>query len=129
MADTALETIAAEIAERSGGSAWYIFWNTRSASGKAPPQPARERHLLAFASPDAALAFAQRNGMAHDGKPPRLRRLAILQLVQAMLREPAIISIILAHPEQEPTLGNLPDGIVITREAVLRKVQGDPPGV
>ena len=77
-----------ELRAQAGAERFYVFWT--SGSGGGARGTGRQRILLAFPTPDRALAFAQRNQLARAGELPRLRRLSLLQLVQAMLREPAI---------------------------------------
>ncbi|HNP73032.1 MAG TPA: hypothetical protein PKK15_18100, partial [Kouleothrix sp.] len=75
----------------AGTDALYVFWNARGSAAN-PAGQRRTRTLLAFPSPDTALAFAQRNRLP----APRLRRLSLIQLAQAVLREPAIGALLLA---------------------------------
>ena len=83
------------------------------------------RTLLAFPTPDAALAFAQCNGLGQTGEQPRLRRFTLLQLLQAMLREPAIVALILVADDDQPVIaGQLPRGERVERAALLRRLAG-----
>lgn len=61
----------------------------------------RPRVLVAFSSPDAALAFAQRNRFRPT---PRLHTLHLAHLLAAMLQSPAISALLIAeeHAEIEP---------------------------
>lgn len=118
----ALQALLDDLMQRSGASAFYIFWNTTAAGGSAPPPSTKPRTLVAFASPDAALAFAQRNRMADAGRPPRLRRLTLVQLIRALLREPAIEALLLADPEQDSVLGQLPPGIVLPQHELRHRL-------
>src|SRR5215218_8287560 len=83
-----------ELRAQAGAERFYIFWTT-SGGGAGAGAGGRKRTLLAFPTPDTALAFAQRNKLGAQGEQPRLRRFALLQLLQAMLREPAILALLL----------------------------------
>ena len=84
----------------------------------------RQRTLLAFPTPDSALAFAQRNQLAAPNQL-RLRRLSILQLVQATLREPAITALLFTtDPDGSPTpIGRLPHGVRVERADLLQRLR------
>ena len=124
--ETTLEAARAlldELRARSGVERFYVFWTMRGGTGAGAG--ARKRTLLAFPTPDGALAFAQRNGLASPGEQPRLRRFALLQLIGAMLREPAITTLILAAADDPPPAGQLPRGIHIERAELLRRLAGE----
>lgn len=139
--DDALHTLAAEqgldlealrrgladLRARAGGDAFYIFWTARR--GGRNESSGRERMLLAFPSPDAALAFAQRNRLTQPPDAPRLRRLSLVQLLRAMLREPAIATLYLAaetNDLQECPPGRLPPGLHLSRPELLRLIGARP---
>ena len=110
-----------ELRAPAGVEHFYIFWTTGSAGASSG---ARKRTLLAFPTPDGALAFAQRNGLGGPSEQPRLRRVALLQLIGAMLREPAIAALILATDDEPPPAGELPRGARIERAELLRRLAG-----
>ncbi len=110
-----------ELRAQAGAERFYIFWTTGGAGAGAS---GRKRTLLAFPTPDTALAFAQRNGLGSPGEQPRLRRFALLQLLQAMLREPAILALLLATDDDPPPAGQLPRGTRIERAELLRRLTG-----
>jgi hypothetical protein len=86
-----LETLRAALTAlrmHAGGDAFYVFWTPR-AGAASEGMNKRVRLLLAFPSPDAALGFAQRNRLTQPPAVPRLRRLSLVQLLRAVLREPA----------------------------------------
>ncbi len=114
----ALRALLASVRSQAGADHFYIYWT--SGGGAAPPGEQRQRTLLAFPTADAALAFAQRN-LLHSAERPRLRRLSILQLIQATLRKPAIAAILFAT-EQEDQLppGQFPAGVRVERADLLR---------
>jgi hypothetical protein len=112
---------------RVGAGQGYVFW--AAGGGGAGGQAQRQRTLLAFRTPDAALSFAQRNQLGRGSDQPRLRRLSLLQLLQAVLREPAITALLLvdeAGDEQLPA-GRLPPGIRIERAELLRRLHETTP--
>ncbi len=104
------------------GEHFYIFWTTGGGAGAGGS--ARKRTLLAFPTPDAALAFAQRNGLSSPSERPRLRRFTLLQLLGAMLREPAITALLLATDDDPPPAGQLPRGQRIERATLLQRLAG-----
>ena len=111
-----------ELRAQAGVEHFYVFWTSGGAGARAG---ARKRTLLAFPTPDGALAFAQRNGLGSSGEQPRLRRFALLQLLQAMLREPAILALLLVADDDPPPAGQLPRGTRIERAELLRRLAGE----
>jgi hypothetical protein len=114
-----------DLRAQTGVERFYVFWTTGGGTGAGAS--GRKRTLLAFPTPDTALAFAQRNGLGGPGGQPRLRRFALLQLLGAMLREPAITTLILAADDDPPPAGQLPRGIRIERAELLRRLAGEAP--
>ncbi len=117
-----LQALLADLEQRSGASAFYIFWNTATPGSSSAQQSTKSRSLVAFTSADGALTFAQRNHMSSSGHPPRLRRLTLLQLIRALLREPAIRLLILVDSEQDSPPGQLPSGIVMPRDELIQRL-------
>jgi hypothetical protein len=104
----------------AGAEQFYIFWTSGSSAGASGA--GRQRILLAFPTPDAALTFAQRNQLAK----PRLRRLSLLQLINAMLRKPAIGALLIVDDDdadRHPPAGRLPHGTRLERADLLRRLQ------
>jgi hypothetical protein len=102
---------------------FYIFW-TIGGGGAGAGAGERKRTLLAFPTPDGALAFAQINGLGGSGEQPRLRRFTLLQLIGALLRKPAITTLILAADDDPPPAGQLPRGARIERAELLLRLTG-----
>ena len=118
----AARALLQELRARAGAERFYVFWTS---GGGAPSRaPERRRTLLAFATPDAALAFAQRNELGRNGEPPRLRRFTLLQLIAAMLRESAIAALILVVDDEPAPPGQLPRGVRVERAELLRRLAG-----
>jgi hypothetical protein len=117
----------ADVRSQASGEWFYVFWVQ---SGGSPGSPSRRsRRVLAFATPDAAMAFAQRNNLVDMATGPRLRRLSVSRLLLAMLREPAIAKLVLVHDGALPVAaGSLPDGIIIEREEMLHRLHADGAG-
>ena len=111
-----------ELRAQAGAERFYIFWTTGGGAGAGAS--GRKRTLLAFPTPDTALAFAQRNRLGGQGEQPRLRRFALLQLLQAMLREPAILALLLVADDDPPPAGQLPRGTRIERAELQRRLAG-----
>jgi hypothetical protein len=112
-----------ELRAQVGVEHFYIFWTIGGGAGASVG--GRKRTLLAFPTPDGALAFAQRNGLGSPGEQPRLRRFTLLQLIGALLREPAITALILAADDDPPPAGQLPRGERIERAELLRRLAGE----
>jgi hypothetical protein len=122
----ALQTLLLALRSQTGAEHFYIFWLTGNAAASARER--RQRTLLAFRTPDAALAFAQRNQLLAAAQP-RLRRLSILQLVQAVLREPAISALLFVGDEQADAAlpaGTLPPGLRTERADLLKQLANAP---
>jgi hypothetical protein len=117
---TAARALLAELRARAGADQFYIFWT--SGGGAGGSAGARERTLLAFPTPDAALVFSQRNGLRRDGEQPRLRRFTLLQLIEALLRQPAIGALILVADDEPAPAGHLPRGERLERAELLRRL-------
>jgi hypothetical protein len=117
--DAALRDIVTALQTQSGTEWFYVFWNSGTGGGAAAPS--RPRILLSFATPDAALAFAQRNQLTGETRP-RLRRLNLEQLLRTMLDTPPISKTILVRDSDTPPVGRLPQGIVVQRDTLLRRV-------
>jgi hypothetical protein len=116
----ALAARAAELRARGAAAAYYVYWFSASAAGAPHPSPARPRTLVAFPTPDAALAFAQRGVRRDPATPPRLRRLSLLQLLEVVLREPAIAALLLVSEDAPPPPpGTLPTGLTLRRDELL----------
>ena len=116
----ALRALLVSLRAQAGADYFYVYWT--AGDGAKPAGQLRQRTLLAFLTADAALAFAQRNQL-YVAERPRLRRLSLLQLVQATLRAPAITAILFAteHNDQPPP-GRLPPGARIDRASLLRSL-------
>lgn len=122
----ATRALLADLHTRTGAHDFYVFWT--GGQGAAGGGQSRQRTLLAFLTPDTALAFAQQNHLRQAGGQPRLRRLALLQLIHAVLREPAIAALLfVAEPDDRlPPAGHLPYGLRVERAELLRQLQDDP---
>jgi ABC-type uncharacterized transport system YnjBCD permease subunit len=121
----ALHELLATLYAQAGADYFYVFWTAGKVAGA--PGARRRRTLLAFLTPDAALAFAQRNQL-NVADRPRLRRLTLFQFLQAMLREPAITAILFVadHDDQMLPAGRMPPGVRIERAHMLRSLHPDP---
>lgn len=115
-----LRATLADLRERAGRDAFYIFWIAGGGGGRAGG--GRERTLLAFPSPDAALSFAQRNRLTRPPEAPRLRRLTLTHLLRAILREPTIATLHLVADHDDAgdyPPGDYPPGLILSRVDLL----------
>ena len=120
----AVQALIDTVRAQAGALQFYIFWTSRSSRG-AGRDAGRTRTLLAFRTPDAALTFAQRNGLASAAERPRLRHLTLLQLCHAMLQEPAITALIVAAEDEEQPIaaGQIPPGMRLERAELVRRLR------
>lgn len=103
---------------------FYIYRTGDSSSepGSTPPaKQTRPRLLLAFPSPDAALAFAQQRQFANS---PRLMSLSLGQLLAALIQRPTIIALLVANETNPDLEGGLPTGVRIERAALIELLAG-----
>jgi hypothetical protein len=115
--------LVGELHTQAGAAWFYVFWNT--GAGDAGAGARRPRTLLAFATPDAALVFAQRNALLIGPTGGRLRRISLARLLLAVVREPAIIALVLIHDsDSPPPPGQIPQGLRIERADLLARLQG-----
>jgi hypothetical protein len=103
---------------RSLGEGAYYVYRSEAATGGKSASTRTDRQILAFASADAALAFAQRNAPTAR---VRLRGLSVAQLLTLMLHEPSITAVLfVADNAPEASLGKLPRGLRVERDRVLQ---------
>lgn len=118
------QRVVAGLCAQAGTEWFYVFW----VSGAGGPGGAgsRSRRILAFATPDSALSFAQRNHLIDVAAGPRLRRLNLARLLLAMGRAPAITSLLLVRDgDMPPAPHQLPDGITVERADLARLMTND----
>lgn len=119
---TAVRETLAQLRTRAGANSFYVYWT--SGGSQPSSRQRRKRTLLAFLTPDAALAFAQRNQL-NVAERPRLRQLSLLHLIQATLREPSITALLFISDQDEhlPPAGQLPQGVRIERTEIIGLLQ------
>lgn len=81
----------------------------------APVPSARPRLLLAFLSPDAAVSFAQRTGLA---RVPRLLPLSLARVLAIVIQQPAMRALHIAY-DDVPAANGLPSGWHLSRAEIL----------
>lgn len=120
----AVQALIDMVRARVGAVEFYIFW-TRGAATGSGRSTGRPRTLLAFTTPDAALAFAQGSQLSSPAERPRLRRLTLLHLLHAMLQDPAITALIITAEgyDQPIAIGQLPPGMRIDRSELVRRLR------
>lgn len=129
-AGAALAALRARLDEAGASSGrLYIFrtgdGGVGAGAGGPGEAPSRRRRLLAFQSPDAALAFAQSLGL---GASPRLVGLSLGQALAALVQRPAIGALHIADEgDAPPAPGTLPPGVTIERAALLELLAGVTP--
>jgi hypothetical protein len=81
----------------------------------------RPRRVLAFATADTALAFAQHN---HLRPTPRLLRTSLDQLLAVLVQRPTIQTVLfVAEPLHIRTPGTLPAGFSLERAAIVHMLE------
>jgi hypothetical protein len=120
----AVQALIESVRTEVGTLHFYIFWTSGRGQGGGG-DAGRTRRLLAFHTPDAALTFAQRNGLADATERPRLRHLTLLHLCHAMLQEPAITALIVAAEDEEQPIaaGQIPTGMRLERAELVRRLR------
>lgn len=121
-AQAALSFVRSRLVE--GGVQTQRFYIYRTGDGGvgggegAPGEASgRPRQLLAFQSPDTALAFAQRSGL---GASTRLIGLSLGQILAALIQRPSIAALLVADELDAPAApGLLPPGVRVERSAVI----------
>jgi hypothetical protein len=108
-----------DLATRAGGRWFYVFRQSGGASGGGTGRP---RTILAFAEPDAALAFAQRS-LAPGERTPRLRRLGLAHLLLLLARDSRIAAVVLVPEADEMPAGRLPNGVRVERSELLARLR------
>jgi hypothetical protein len=119
----ALATIAHQLRERGHHSAleFYLYRSTGSGTGSSDARE-RARLVLAFATADTALAFAQHNRLRPT---PRLLRTSLEQLLALQIQRPTIGTLLFAdEPLAITSAGKLPAGLHIERAAFLQLLEG-----
>lgn len=101
------------------GRTQHAVFRVGAGTASAPGATTRVRTLVAFATPDAALAFAQYNSLGQA----RTRTLATGPLLLAALRDTRITALLLAADELPTTRGALPVGIHLARAELVRRLQ------
>ena len=117
--DTArLTALLAELPAQVPCDLLYIY-QTSGGIGGGGGQRRNARTLLAFETPDAAILFAQRNGLNDDDAPPRLRQLVLTWLLLAMVWDPGISTLLIVCDGDECAPGHMPEGVHVERGAMF----------
>lgn len=111
----------AETLRRQLGSIpFYVF---RASGNGNTGSSGRVRQVVAFASADAALAFAQQNAPT---SPVRLRAVSVTGLLTVLLQEQQIGAVVfIADDAATPPPGRLPEGLRLRRDDLLRSLAPD----
>ncbi len=118
--------LVATLRERGHGPALYVYRVAEhegdSDTASATPPFTRPRTLLAFATADTALGFAQRMRLRGS---PRLRRIAFAHLLAVMLQQPAIRAVLVVdEPLVIPVGQHFPTGYTISRTDLHEMLKG-----
>lgn len=100
---------------------FYIYRTGKRSGGTDRGSSERTRVVLAFATPDTALAFAQQN---HLTPTPRLLRLSLAQLLATLVQRPTIGALLFADEPIELVAGYLPAGLRLERGVLLNMLTG-----
>ncbi len=121
------EAIVVQLAGHGLTAALYVYRSgerppEHAAGDDAPTPPLRPRTLLAFATADTALGYAQR--MRLQGSP-RVRRMHLAQLLAVMLQQPGIVALCMVNePLEIPAGQQLPAGLLIQRDELHEMLKG-----
>jgi hypothetical protein len=128
-ARTALHAAHRQLAERgySQRRHFYLYRTSPPGAVGGASSGERPRRVLAFATADTALAFAQHNQLRPT---PRLLRASLGQLLAVLVQRPTIQMVLfVAEPLSIRAPGTLPAGFALERAAVvhmLEKLETDP---
>jgi hypothetical protein len=99
---------------------FYIYRTDQQGAGGVAGAE-RPRRVLAFATPDTALAFAQHNALRPT---PRLLRATLGQLLAVLVQRPAIKTLLfVAEPLSVQSPGTLPAGLHLERAMVVHLLE------
>jgi hypothetical protein len=102
---------------------YYVYRIT--AGSPARSQPAGQpRTIVAFPTPDDALAFAQRNGY---GSKAQLRSIGAAELIVRMLADPGIGTLLFAAPSPGERERGWGPGTRFTRDELVATLRDAPP--
>lgn len=107
-----------ELRSRLGRDQFYVFQAAGSGGGVGNEGRRRQRTIMAFASPDAAMLFAQRNSLLQPNEPPRLRVMRLPRLLLAMALGPNVQAILFIPDDHDALPGQTPDGELVERSAL-----------
>ena len=113
-----IQRLLADLRARLGSEFFYVFHAASGAGSGGNDTPRRPRTLMAFASPDAALVFAQRNGLISQQTPARLRVMRLPRLLLAMALGPNVQAILFIPDGHDAPAGQTPDGELVERSAL-----------
>lgn len=98
---------------------YYVFRITGAQQASLPPRT-QPRMIVAFATPDDALSFAQRNGY---GSTAQLRSLNAADLIGHMLADTMIGSVLFLHENGDTQRPGFGPGLKISRTEMVEHVQ------
>jgi len=107
---------------------FYIYRTSPQGTVGGASSSERPRRVLAFATADTALAFAQHNYLRPTPRllrpTPRLLRASLGQLLAVLVQRPAIQSLLfVSEPLDIRTPGTLPAGFSLERAAVVHMLE------
>lgn len=126
MAQTVLETTARRLRQRGHhiSARYYTYRSTKGGSGDERDRASeRPRLVLAFATADTALSFAQRSRV---GQTPRLLRVSLAQLLAVLIQRPLIEAVLFVdEPITIAEQNQLPIGLRLERNLLLTMLKGE----
>lgn len=121
----ALRTVLQKMSTAIGSDSVYIFLtpSNKDKESTNADLAKKTRSLIAFITPDSALAFAQINRTGKES-PPRLRQLTCLQIIQAVLNNPKIEALFIVQETDEIFKpGLMPYGLRYERRYLYQLLQ------
>lgn len=113
-----IQRLLADLRERLDREIFYVFQASGAGGAGGNDTPRRQRTLMAFASPDAAMVFAQRNNLISEQAPARLRSMRLPRLLLAMALGPNVQAILFIPDDHDALPGQTPDGELVERSAL-----------
>lgn len=117
-----LRTVVKQTLSQLPRTRYYVFRITSEQRASAPAR-SEQRMIAAFPSPDDALAFAQRNGY---GSNAQLRAVPAADLVERMLTDPAIGTVLFMRDNTGETERGFGPALKLKRTNLLAELQAHP---
>lgn len=118
-----LRSVVQQTLGRLGRRRYYVYRVTGDQPARTPPSD-QPRTIVAFPTPDDALAFAQRNGY---GSKAQLRAVSAAELIVKMLSDASIGTLLFAESHDNEGARGWGPGTRLSRAELVRELQSAEP--